>query len=59
MQGTGFFTLRNKTFWGFGNRAHKGGVDAKELFHLYIVLWIQEKRLNLLEFCKFDRVSCT
>lgn len=38
-------------------RAYKGGVDAKELFHLYVVLWIQEKRLNLLDFCKFDKVS--
>lgn len=39
------------------DRGHKGGVDAKELFHLYVVLWIQEKRLNLLDFCKFDKVS--
>ncbi|KAK9758272.1 hypothetical protein RND81_01G219800 [Saponaria officinalis] len=35
----------------------KGGVDAKELFHLYIVVWIQDKRLALLETCKLDKVK--
>ncbi|XP_068642978.1 uncharacterized protein [Aristolochia californica] len=35
----------------------KGGVDAKELFHLYIILWIQDKRLSLLECCKLDKVK--
>ncbi|KAA8538165.1 hypothetical protein F0562_027773 [Nyssa sinensis] len=35
----------------------KGGVDAKELFHLYIILWIQDKRLALLESCKLDKVK--
>ncbi|KAL1817630.1 hypothetical protein ACET3Z_020204 [Daucus carota] len=35
----------------------KGGVDAKELFHLYIMLWIQDKRLALLETCKLDKVK--
>jgi hypothetical protein len=35
----------------------KGGVDAKELFHLYIVLWIQDKRLSLLDSCKLDKVG--
>ncbi|ONK75633.1 uncharacterized protein A4U43_C03F18930 [Asparagus officinalis] len=35
----------------------KGGVDAKELFHLYITLWIQDKRLSLLEACKLDKVK--
>ncbi|XP_057845324.1 uncharacterized protein LOC131054738 isoform X2 [Cryptomeria japonica] len=37
----------------------KGGVDAKELFHLYIVLWIQDRRLLLLESCKLDKVRST
>lgn len=37
-------------------RPVKGGVDAKELFHLYIILWIQDKRLSLLESCKLDKV---
>ncbi|KAG6397519.1 hypothetical protein SASPL_143688 [Salvia splendens] len=35
----------------------KGGVDAKELFHLYITIWIQDKRLALLDLCKLDRVK--
>lgn len=34
----------------------KGGVDAKELFHLYIIVWIEDKRLALLESCKLDKV---
>ncbi|KAG8642828.1 hypothetical protein MANES_12G127600v8 [Manihot esculenta] len=37
----------------------KGGVDAKELFHSYITLWIQDKRLTLLELCKLDKVKCS
>lgn len=35
----------------------KGGVDAKELFHVYITIWIQDKRLALLDLCKLDRVT--
>ncbi|XP_058097001.1 uncharacterized protein LOC131242416 isoform X2 [Magnolia sinica] len=35
----------------------RGGVDAKELFHLYIVVWIQDKRLSLLESCKLDKLK--
>ncbi|XWS21422.1 hypothetical protein CRYUN_Cryun30bG0053700 [Craigia yunnanensis] len=35
----------------------KGGVDAKELFHLYIMIWIQDKRQSLLESCKLDKVK--
>ncbi|CAL5189488.1 unnamed protein product [Lathyrus oleraceus] len=35
----------------------KGGVDAKELFHLYILVWIQDKRQSLLESCKLDKVK--
>ncbi|KAJ9670217.1 hypothetical protein PVL29_026641 [Vitis rotundifolia] len=35
----------------------KGGVDAKELFHLYIIVWIQDKRLALLDSCKLDKVK--
>ncbi|KAI5654995.1 hypothetical protein M9H77_32182 [Catharanthus roseus] len=35
----------------------KGGVDAKELFHLYILIWIEDKRLALLEACKLDKVK--
>ncbi|CAN6253199.1 unnamed protein product [Urochloa humidicola] len=35
----------------------KAGVDAKELFHLYIVLWIEDKRRLLLENCRLDKVK--
>ncbi|KAL9667324.1 hypothetical protein QQ045_001676 [Rhodiola kirilowii] len=35
----------------------KGGVDAKELFHLYIMIWIQDRRLALLESCKLDKIK--
>jgi hypothetical protein len=35
----------------------KAGVDAKELFHLYIVLWIEDKRRMLLENCRLDKVG--
>lgn len=34
----------------------KGGVNAKELFHYYISLWIEGKRLALLDSCKLDKV---
>ncbi|RZC76552.1 hypothetical protein C5167_000735 [Papaver somniferum] len=30
----------------------KGGVNAKELFHPYIISWIQHKSLSLLDACK-------
>ncbi|KAH7293968.1 hypothetical protein KP509_28G050300 [Ceratopteris richardii] len=48
---------RNLASWSL--RGIKGGVDAKDLFHYYIVLWIQDKRLGLLEFCKLDKVRWT
>ncbi|XP_020581808.1 uncharacterized protein LOC110025591 isoform X2 [Phalaenopsis equestris] len=37
----------------------KGGVDAKELFHLYIIIWIQDKHLQLLEKCNQDKAKCS
>ncbi|CAK9169170.1 unnamed protein product [Ilex paraguariensis] len=33
----------------------KSGVDAKELFHLYITHWIEDERLSLLQLCKPDK----
>ncbi|KAH7655486.1 hypothetical protein IHE45_18G013900 [Dioscorea alata] len=33
----------------------QGGVDAKDLFHKYIISWIQDKRISLLDSCKFDK----
>ncbi|XP_019177354.1 PREDICTED: uncharacterized protein LOC109172616 [Ipomoea nil] len=35
----------------------KGGVDAKELFNLYIIRWIHDKRLALLDLCKPDKIK--
>ncbi|CAM0944009.1 unnamed protein product [Alopecurus aequalis] len=35
----------------------KAGVDAKELFHLYIVLWIEDKRRALLDNCRLDKIK--
>ncbi|KAF6138861.1 hypothetical protein GIB67_018592 [Kingdonia uniflora] len=35
----------------------KGGVDAKELFDSYIILWIQDKCFSLLDSCKLDKVK--
>ncbi|KAL3627773.1 hypothetical protein CASFOL_029136 [Castilleja foliolosa] len=46
---------RDLSSWNVGYI--KGGVDAKELFQVYITRWIQDKRLSLLEFCKLDRVK--
>lgn len=46
---------RDLASWGIS--PIKGGVDAKELFHLYIMVWIQDKRLSLLESCKLDKVK--
>ncbi|XP_024028571.1 uncharacterized protein LOC21391910 [Morus notabilis] len=34
-----------------------GGVDAKKLFDPHINLWIQDKRHDLLDFCKQDKVK--
>ncbi|KAL9665332.1 hypothetical protein QQ045_020751 [Rhodiola kirilowii] len=46
---------RDIASWGIS--PIKGGVDAKELFHLYIMIWIQEKRLSLLESCELDKIK--
>nr|GEZ79699.1 hypothetical protein [Tanacetum cinerariifolium] len=32
-------------------------LDIKEFFHLYIMIWIQDKRLYLLETCKLDKYA--
>eukprot|EP00850_Spirogloea_muscicola_P008528 SM000045S16273 [mRNA] locus=s45:674261:679828:+ [translate_table: standard] len=40
--------------WGI--RSSGGGLDARELFGLYIEVWIQDRRLQLLELCKSDTV---
>eukprot|EP00257_Ricinus_communis_P019201 XP_015578120.1 uncharacterized protein LOC8288297 isoform X1 [Ricinus communis] len=33
-----------------------GGVDSRGLFHSYIMVWVQEMQLNLLELCKAEKV---
>ncbi|KAL6277294.1 hypothetical protein ACE6H2_020895 [Prunus campanulata] len=35
----------------------KGGVEAKELFHSHITLWIQDKHRHLLDQCKLDKAK--
>lgn len=35
----------------------QGGVDSKNLFHNYIMVWVQDMQLNLLELCKAEKVS--
>ncbi|CAN7010927.1 unnamed protein product [Brassica oleracea var. botrytis] len=46
---------RDLSSWNI--RPIQAGVDAKELFHLYIMIWIQNRRLSLLESSKLDKVK--
>ncbi|KAL2316537.1 hypothetical protein Fmac_030413 [Flemingia macrophylla] len=34
----------------------QGGVDARNLFHNYIMVWIQDMQLSLLDLCKAEKV---
>ncbi|CAN0927267.1 hypothetical protein LINGRAHAP2_LOCUS35800 [Linum grandiflorum] len=34
----------------------QGGIDARGLFHGYIIVWVQDMELNLLELCKAEKV---
>ncbi|KAM1358883.1 hypothetical protein ACFX15_045092 [Malus domestica] len=34
----------------------QGGVDSKRLFHDYIMVWVQDMQLNLLERCRAEKV---
>ncbi|GFY97660.1 hypothetical protein Acr_12g0002010 [Actinidia rufa] len=34
----------------------QGGVDSKNLYHNYIMVWVQDMELNLLEHCKAEKV---
>ncbi|CAN1169591.1 hypothetical protein LINPERHAP2_LOCUS28492 [Linum perenne] len=34
----------------------QGGVEARGLFHSYIIIWVQDMELNLLELCKSEKV---
>ncbi|XP_050204995.1 uncharacterized protein LOC126655039 [Mercurialis annua] len=45
---------RDLEFWNI-SPVH-GGVDSRGLFHTYIMVWVQEMQLNLLEQCKAEKV---
>ncbi|WCJ37293.1 hypothetical protein M5689_018443 [Euphorbia peplus] len=45
---------RDLELWGIS--PVQGGVDSRGLFHGYIMLWVQEMQLNLLELCKAEKV---
>jgi len=34
----------------------QGGVDWRELFHDYIMVWVQEMQLGFLDLCKAEKV---
>ncbi|XP_059661311.1 uncharacterized protein LOC132307532 [Cornus florida] len=34
----------------------QGGVDSRNLYHNYIMVWVQDMQLNLLELCKGEKV---
>ncbi|KAK9285459.1 hypothetical protein L1049_024652 [Liquidambar formosana] len=34
----------------------QGGVDSRNLFHNYIMVWVQDMQLNLLDLCKAEKV---
>lgn len=34
----------------------QGGVDSRNLFHNYIMVWIQDMQISLLDLCKAEKV---
>lgn len=34
----------------------QGGVDSRNLYHNYIMVWVQDMQLNLLDYCKLEKV---
>lgn len=34
-----------------------GGVDSRNLYHNYIMVWVQDMQLNLLDYCKAEKVG--
>ncbi|XP_024928474.2 uncharacterized protein LOC107416811 [Ziziphus jujuba] len=48
---------RNLESWKIS--AVQGGVDSRNLFHNYIMAWVQDMELNLLELCKAEKVPWT
>ncbi|KAK9152277.1 hypothetical protein Syun_010586 [Stephania yunnanensis] len=45
---------RDLEFWNI--RPVHGGVDSRNIFHNYIMVWIQDKQLCLLDLCKAEKV---
>ncbi|XP_020234326.1 uncharacterized protein LOC109814331 isoform X2 [Cajanus cajan] len=45
---------RDLELWNIS--AVQGGVDSRNLFHNYIMVWIQDMQLNLLDLCKAEKV---
>ncbi|XP_063950453.1 uncharacterized protein LOC108219853 isoform X2 [Daucus carota subsp. sativus] len=46
---------RNLELWNIS--PVPGGVDSRNLYHNYIMVWVQDMQLNLLEYCKAEKVS--
>ncbi|KAF6166243.1 hypothetical protein GIB67_031027 [Kingdonia uniflora] len=44
---------RDLELWKF--RPVHGGVDSRKLFHNYIMVWVEDKQLSLLDLCKAKR----
>ncbi|XP_059282074.1 uncharacterized protein LOC132035924 isoform X2 [Lycium ferocissimum] len=45
---------RNLDSWNISSG--QGGVDSRGLFHSYIMVWIEDMQLHLLELCKAEKV---
>ncbi|XP_057954737.1 uncharacterized protein LOC131148823 isoform X2 [Malania oleifera] len=45
---------RNLELWNMSPA--QGGVDSRTLFHNYIMVWVEDMQLNLLELCKAEKV---
>nr|CAD1823011.1 unnamed protein product [Ananas comosus var. bracteatus] len=48
---------RNLDSWNI--RPVHGGVVSRELFHNYIMVWVQDTRLHLLDLCKAEKLQCS
>ncbi|XP_051151756.1 uncharacterized protein LOC127265803 [Andrographis paniculata] len=45
---------RNLEFWNIS--PVEGGIDSRDLYHGYIMVWIQDLQLTLLDLCKAEKV---
>ncbi|WOK98149.1 hypothetical protein Cni_G06859 [Canna indica] len=48
---------RNLESWNI--RPAHGGLVSKDLFHNYIMVWVEDTRLQLLDLCKTEKVPCS